>query len=125
MQLCQQPGDQLGSAGILGEQPLEAWKPKHVTVRVVRFRQAIGVQEDVIAVCERRLVLVVFHVWHEPKRHSPRPQLQHPARRSEVRNVVASIGIAQSTGGRLQHGVQAGHEHVGRDVVHKYVIGPF
>jgi hypothetical protein len=82
------------------------------------------VEQDALAGGEVDLVLLVGHPWHGAQRHPPRPKLRYPACGRRVGEVVASVRVAQLSGGCVEHRVEAGDEHVRGDVGVQPVVCP-
>ena len=82
----------------------------------MRFGDAVAVEEDRLPGSEDRLLLFVGHVGHEPQRHAPGTQLANSRVAAHVRKIVAGVGVAQPARRRLEDRVEAGDEHVPRDV---------
>ncbi len=60
----------------------------------------------------------------EAERHAPRPQLDGAVGRPHVRKVVAGVGETEVPGGRLEHAVEAGDEHLRRHVRAEVLVDP-
>ena len=62
----------------------------------------------------------------QPERHPRRPELLRAARRglAPVGQVVAGVGVPEEARLRVEDGVEAGDEHVGRYVLDHHVVYP-
>src|ERR671914_313173 len=129
-----------GEVGELGEEevdqrrfvrvvrPYQALQPReaeHLVVRVVRLNQPVAVKQDALAPLKGDLLLLVFHPRHQAQGHPSRPELLHiTAVMPQVRQVVASVGKDETPAVGIEDGIQAGDEHVGRDVYNQRFVRP-
>ncbi len=122
-QLVQQKIFERVAVAVGGQQFLQAGKAKHLPLRIVRLHQAVAVEQHVFAGGQRCLFFVVTHAGHQAQRHAGGPQLHHAVGGGVVGHVVPGVGVAQMTGGRIEHGVEAGNKHFGRNFLHQHVVG--
>src|SRR5437867_4281777 len=115
-QVTQQLVDEPLTAGVARAEFAHPREAEHVPRRVVRFGDAVAVEEDRLPGSEDRLLLFVGHVGHEPQRHAPGTQLANSRVAAHVRKIMAGVGVAQPARRRLEDRVEAGDEHVPRDV---------
>ena len=66
--------------------------------------------------CERGLLLLVGHPRHEAERHAASAQLDDAVGGLDVGKVVAGVREAKQPAARVEHAVEAGHEHLLRHV---------
>ena len=94
----------------------------HLALRVVRLGESVAVQDHDVARTERRLLLVVMHAGQSSERHSCRSKLDDLIAASHERKIVARVRIRQPAGRRFQDRVEAGDEHILRNVGVEKVI---
>ena len=114
--------DELPPAGRRADGLLEAREPEHLALRVVRLGDAVGMQEDAVSRLDHGLVLLVRHLGHQAERHAAGAQLDHAVRRLQVREVVAGVREAEQAAPRVEHGVEAGDEHLLRHIGAEVVV---
>src|ERR671920_1886025 len=87
--------------------------------------EAIAVEQCCLASIERYLLLLIIHAGHEAQGHPPGPQFFGIATTTtQVRQVVARVGVAQGSPLGVEDGVEAGDEHVGRDASDQRLVDP-
>ena len=102
-------------------QPREA---EHLALRVVRLDDPVGVQQQAVAGREHDLVLLVLHPGQQAERHAAGAQLGDAVGGLDVREVVAGVREPEQPGARVEHGVQAGDEHLLRHVRAQVLVDP-
>src|ERR671920_2246668 len=75
--------------------------------------EAIAVEQCCLASIERYLLLLIIHAGHEAQGHPPGPQFFGIATTTtQVRQVVARVGVAQGSPFGVEDGVEAGYKHI-------------
>jgi hypothetical protein len=90
----------------------------------VRLDDAVRVQQQAVAGREHGFLLLVLRLRHQPQWHAPRTQLDGALDGLHVGQVVARVREPEASGSRLEHAVQAGHEHVRRHVRAQVGVDP-
>ncbi len=85
--------------------------------------QPIAVEEHAISGREGFLPLLVVHPRHKPQGHTPGPEFGRQAFVPAARKVVTGVGVSQPTLLRIEDSVEAGNEHVGRNVGKEDFVG--
>ena len=105
------------------DQTAQLRETQHLALRVVRFDQPITIEQQRITRLQHNLFLLVGHPGQQAQRHAARPQFLDAAGSSpNIGHVMPGVGVAYVTGRRVDDGIQAGDEHLGRDVRAEYVI---
>jgi len=89
----------------------------------VRLGEPVGVQQQLVAGRDGRGGLLIGAARQQPQRHAGGAQLGHAVLAAQVGEVVAGVGEAQLAAGRVEHGVQAGDEHVLEGLAQQQVVG--
>src|SRR5918911_2252770 len=118
-------------------QPLQTGKAKHLILWGVGLHQPITIEEHALSLLNHYLLLLVAHPRHKPQRHPRGPQLlghnhlycspllttttgdtttTSGSGSSSVGEVVASVCIHKTPTLWLEDGIEAGDEHVGRNI---------
>ena len=123
---AEQAVDELLAVRVTRHQLAHAREPEHGAIDRVRLGDPVAVQQEDVPRRERRLPLLVAHAGHRAERHPGRAQLDdRSVGTANEWQVVAGVREAEPPGRRLENGVEAGDEHVVRDVGVEEVVGPF
>src|SRR5215211_2332623 len=108
---------------MLGDERPQPREAEHLALGVMGLYQPVGVEEGRLAAFQDYLLLLITHTGHKPQGHAPSPQFVCAALSAQVGQVVASVGVEESTAFWLEDGIEAGYEHVERDIRVKYLVG--
>src|SRR5215217_333557 len=124
VELLQEQVPKRSLLSVLGDERSKLRKAEHSALGVMGLHQPVAVEQHAATLSERVLPLLIAHPWHKPKRHPSGPEFLGLTVTMQVRQVVASVGVAQGSTLGVQDGVEAGYEHVGRDVRGQRVVDP-
>src|SRR5215211_5770254 len=98
-------------------------KAEHLTPVVVGLDQPVAVEENAVRLPQEDLSLFVAHPGHKPEGHTPRPEFLHfTSKAAQVGWVVTCVGVTQGAASRVEDGVEAGDEHIGRNTGQQRLI---
>src|ERR671920_658294 len=110
---------------VLCHKPAKPGEAEQIPLRVVGFYQAIAVEENALANIESDLLLLVAHTGHDPKGHAPGSKFLRLVAVPHVGQVVSGVSEAHTSAPGIEDSVEAGYEHVWRDVGHQGIVDPF
>ncbi len=71
---------------MIRDQLFEARETKHLTLRIMRFYQAIAVEQDAFIIpIQHNFLLIIACTWHQPQRHASRIQFTYLAAMPSIR----------------------------------------
>ena len=98
------------------------WRGLELPSRVVRLYEPVAVEEHARVKIEGCVALLVVHSGHQPERHAGGAELGLLGAIAHERQTVSGVRIAQVPARRLEDPVEAGHEHVLRDLWAEVVV---